>query len=836
LRITFPSLLASLIGCLIVAAPAQAQSNAKEATALINADEPAAADKAGKELHAFHITGTPPRVDGRLDDETWTKAASIEEFTQINPDNMAPATERTLAQVAYDERYVYVAVHCFFRNPSEVVTGLGRRDNIPRSDRLEINFDPRHDHQTGYTFQVNASGVQGDFTFFDDDRTSFDYDGVWDAAAQVTADGWSAELRIPFSQMRFSVRPGASAVWGFNVERQNAKSAEVSRWVATPRGVQGTVSRFGHLVFDEQLAPPRRIELVPFTLAGGSHDSAVTADRNKAMFNGGIDMRLGLGTSTTISATLNPDFGQVEADPAVLNLSVFETFFPEKRPFFLEDSRIFVLPFGQVPDFYSRRIGRSPGYIQLADDETLVRKPDQTTILGAVKLTGKKSGWTYGGLGAVTDREFAVVDTTLTSADGTESTVRDGHRLIEPATLYSVGRLQRDVLHSSSNVGIIATGVFRGDKQLDAFTGGPDYNLRWSRNRFSLNGHLIGTHAPVDGIMRDAYGHVQNVSFDGKRVALSAHFDHFDRNFRNSDIGFLGSRSNKNLFNLNAGYIRPDPGKLFRYFNIYGYYEKGWTAERLLIYHAFGPEVFARFKNYWWVDFGAYKNPRRFDDLDTRGGPPIVRPSSLYKYFNVNTDTRKSWTLFMHVDADRNERGGRSLSLNPQLRFQTSDRLQVSISSNYTTADDVAQWIKNQDVDGDGVEENIYGRLRRHVINVTGRSTYAFSPTLTLEAYLQPFVAVGDYTDIRKLARAKSFDFDAVSIEDNPDFSRKSLRGTIVMRWEYLRGSTLFLVWNMGRLDEGRPGVFSPWRDLRTGFTADGTNVFVAKMTYWFTP
>jgi hypothetical protein len=803
--------------------PARAQSSAASAPT-----EPA--------LHAFHVAGAAPHIDGRLDDEAWALAETVDGFAQIDPDNMMPATERTTVQVAYDQRYVYVAVHCFFRNPADVATGLGRRDNIPRSDRLSVSFDPRHDHQTGYTFQVNASGVQGDFTYFDDDRSSFDYDGVWDAGTQITGDGWSAEMRIPFSQMRFSVRPGETAVWGFNVERQDAKTGEVSRWVSTPRGGQGVVSRFGHLVFADRLTPPRRIELVPFTLANASRDTSVTNDRNKASFNGGVDMRLGVGTSMTISATLNPDFGQVEADPAVLNLSIFETFFPEKRPFFLEDSRVFVLPYGQVPDFYSRRIGHTPGWFALKDDETLVRKPDQTTILGAAKLTGKTSGWTYGGLTALTAREFGVVDTTVKSADGTESTVRDEHRLLEPATLYNVGRVQRDILHSSSNVGLVGTAVVRGDHQLDAFTGGPDYNLRLSQNRFNVNGHFIGTHAPIDGVSRDGFGYVQNINFNSKHANAFTHLDHFGKNFRNSDIGFLSSRTDKNEFDAGATYLRPDPGKYFRQVNIAGYYGRAWNADRLIFDHYVGPEVFLRFKNYWWVDVGGYRNFRKFDDLDTRGGPPIVKPASTFGYFNVSTDTRKGWNLLLHLDGSGDEAGGWQRTISPTLRLQPSNRLQASVSANYSFGRDVAQWIENEDLNGDGVNENIYGRLQRHVVNLTGRATYAFSPDMTLEAYLQPFVAVGRYTDIRKLARAKSFEFDPVTISDDPDFNRKSLRGTIVMRWEYRRGSTLFLVWNTATSDTGRPGEFSPWRDLRSGFTAPGTNVFVVKMTYWFTP
>jgi Domain of unknown function (DUF5916) len=526
----------------------------------------------------------------------------------------------------------------------------------------------------------------------------------------------------------------------------------------------------------------------------------------------------------------------VEADPAVLNLGVFETFFPEKRPFFLEDSRIFVLPYGQAPDFYSRRIGQAPQFIALKDDETLVHQPDQTTILGAAKLTGKRSGWTYGGLAALTSREFGMVDTTTTAADGTESTVRNNHRLVEPETLYTVGRVQRDIMQSSSNVGFVATGVVRGDKQLDAFTGGPDYNIRWDKNRYNLNGHLIGTHAPIDGVERDGFGDITNININGKYLNLFGHYDHFGRNFRNSDLGFLGSRVNKNELNAGGNVAQPDPTKYFRSANVYFSYDRAWNADGLTFWHSANVETFVRFLNYWWIDAGINHDLARFDDLDTRGGPPIVKPAGSALYFNVSTDTRKTWSLFFHVNANHDRAGGWEHTFGPSLKLQPSNWLQASLNLNYTSARDAAQWIENTDLDGDGVDENIYGTLRRHVVNLTGRATYAFGSDMTLEAYLQPFVAVGRYADIRKLARAKSFDFEPATASDDPDFNRKSLRGTIVMRWEYMRGSTLFLVWNTATLDESRVGQFSPMRDLGSGFTAPGTNVFVVKISYWFTP
>ena len=818
--------LAPLVLCLTLMAGVCSRSDAQS---LPGAVEPKVPEKVGKYLKALRVDGAAPSIDGRLDEDLWTHAGGIDDFVQQEPQNMGAATERTVVQIAYDARYVYVGIRCYAKTPGDIRTGLGRRDNIPRSDRVYLNFDPRHDHQTAYVYELNVSGVQGDATLYDDTQFSFDYDGVWEAATQIDSAGWSAEVRIPFSQMRFDIPPGETATWGFNVSRHIVSTGEETQWVPTPRGVNGRVSRFGHLVFGERLTPPRRVEFLPFTLASVERHAT---DADHAGFDGGLDIRVGLGAST-ISATINPDFGQVEADPAVLNLSVFETFFPEKRPFFLEDSRIFVLPYSQMPDFYSRRIGQVPGRLELTDEERLIEKPGQTTILGAAKLTGKLSGWTYGALGAVTAREYAVVDVTTKDADGNDTVTRNRNRLVEPASLYSVGRLQRDI--GASNVGFIGTAVVR-EKDLDAFTGGPDFNLRWDRNRFGVNGHWLVTRAPIEKAMRTGFGGVTNVNFDAKHFSAYVHVDHFGKHFRNTDLGFLGSRADKNEVSATFAVQQPDPWKAFRRISGHAGTLRRWNENRLVFANVVYSGFNATFKNYWGMHGGADHSFDRLDDLDTRGGPPILRASGESYYFGVYSDSRKKWRANVFTYGSRDAEGGWERAVEPGFNVQFSDRLQTEVSFNYQIGRDVAQWIKNDDLDTDGIEENIYGRLNRNVVNVTGRGTYSFSRDMTLEAYLQPFVAAGDYTDIRKLGLPRSFVFETVALTDNPDFSNKSLRGTIVMRWEYLRGSTLFLVWNMATKDETRPGEFSPLRDLGAGFRAQGSHVFVAKLSYWFTP
>ncbi len=813
-----------MLAICVFAAPGEAQAG-QGAQAPAAVDEPDVPEKVGKELRAHRIDGALPRLDGRIDDEVWSRAPFIDDLVQNEPDNMQPPTERTVVQIAFDDRDLYLAVQCFTKDPSQIVAALGRRDSLPPSDILRISFDPRHDHRTAYVFHVNAAGVQSDDTWYDDTRQSSDYDAVWDVVTSITSEGWFAELRIPFSQMRFPSPEGQAMVWGFNIRRDLQRRGEYDRWVATPRGVQGFVSRFGHLTFPEPPAPPRRLELVPYASLRREMLPGAGPDHGLA---GGLDARVGLGTSGTLSATVNPDFGQVEQDPAVLNLTVFETFFPEKRPFFIEDSRMFVPPFNQMQLFHSRRIGQRPSRYGVHAGDAITSRPDQTTILGAAKVTGKASRWTYGGITALTAAEYAVV-----APEGSErSPLFAVERLIEPATMYGVGRVQRDLLDGSSTVGALGTAVLR-DHDSDAFTGGLDYSLRWGGNRNLWEGHWVGTHAPVNGRQASGFGGISRFTWDGKYFNTTAHVDHFSRSFRNTDLGFLATRVNKTQAQWSMGAGQPDPRGLFRSYWFFAQLQQQWNGDDLVFDRRALTGMDLSFTNFWYFGWNINQGLRALDDLDTRGGPPIVKPAATSLNLYVNTDSRKTWRVNGGINLDRDEEGGWNVRVGPTLNLQPWPRLQASLSTSYSTGDVVAQWITNRDVNDDGVVDHVYGRLDRQILDLTGRATFAFERNLTLQIYVQPFVAVGDYTDIRRLARPSSFDFLPATLPYDPDFNTKSLRGNTVLRWEYKPGSTLFVVWNLSATDGSNPGVFRPWQDLGTAFAADGTHVFMVKATYW---
>ena len=787
-------------------------------------NEPARALKEGKVLRAARIGATPPAIDGSLTDEVWMTAESAGDYVQRDPDNGAPMTEATRIQVAYDDRYLYIAILCADGTPGGIAAGLGRRDELPSTDFVSVGFDPRHDHLTAYVFQTNPSAVQADLALTDDDRDDRDYNAVWEVRTQIDERGWTAEFRIPFSQMRFAVSPGPGQVWGFQAERSIRRKGERGTWVAKPRGERGEVSLFGHLIFDTPLTASRRVELVPYTLMRGERDGTpdegTTSDFGAAL---GADARIGLGSAATLAVTVNPDFGQVEQDPAVLNLSVFETFYPEKRPFFLEDSRTFVPPYGLFQLFHSRRIGRAPNFFKVDADDEVIQRPDDTTILGAAKVTGKSGQWTYGTLTAATGREHALVER--------DSGSRYDH-LSEPLTSYNVARLQRDVLGGSSNVGMLATGVFR-DEADDAFTGGIDYNLRWDQNRVNWNGHWVATRAAGDNGVRTSGGGLTNFNVSRKRWGLWSHFDRFGRDFRINDIGFFRARANRNAADGGFSIEQPDPGPVFRRYgaNICG--GRGWNTDGLLLDKWLCTNANVSFLNFWYANGGFTRRFETYDDLDTRGGPPILNPPGFFYYFNAGTDSRKSWRVNFGGYGNGGARRGSGRGLYANISVQPSGQLQLSVATRYEKGLDVAQWIENTDTTGDGVDDHVYGTLRRNVVDITLRGTYSIHRDLTLQAYMQPFVAVGDYENIRRLARPLSYDFEPAVIDSDPDFNRKSVRGNVVLRWEYVRGSTLFLVWDVSQEDTRRAGVFSPARDLSDAFGAPSKHVLMAKVTYW---
>ena len=441
-----------------------------------------------KSITTIRINGGA-KIDGMLDEEFWKKAPRSGDFIQYQPDEGKPASESTFVRVAYDDEALYVGMEMYDSEPEKIISRLTRRDRAVEADLINVIVDSHHDHQTAYAFTVYVSGTQKDSYYYNDNSNDDSWDAVWESAAKRTNSGWTAELRIPFHCLRFACEK--NSMWGIYFSRQISRKNELDRWVYIPESASGFVSYFGHLKSLDNILPPKRIEILPYLVSYEQTEAKSLGNPDGRDFfgNSGFDLKYGITSNITLDATGNPDFGQVEADQTVLNLSTFETFYEEKRPFFLEGFKIFETPFKL---FYSRRIGRQPS-IEPENVAYYIDKPTSTTILGAGKITGKtKNGTSIGILEAVTQREKEE----FMHVDGYRKT-----EVIEPEANYFVARFMQDIW-KNSYVGIIATAV--NQKSFDpVYTGGVDWTLRFQKGDYRCSGQMIGSRT---GLSKDGRG------------------------------------------------------------------------------------------------------------------------------------------------------------------------------------------------------------------------------------------------------------------------------------------------------------------------------------------
>jgi hypothetical protein len=844
------------------------------------------------------IPGTP-ELDGRLDDPAWARAEVISDFVQRDPSEGEAATERTEARILYDDGALYIGIRAFDSDPSGVVGQLTRRDHSSPSDWLTVSIDSYRDRRTAFSFSVNPAGVERDEYLFDDTNEDDSWNAVWDVATRVDEGGWVAEFRIPFSQLRFS--KAEEQVWGFNITRVIQRKNETVQWKPIAKDASGWVSEFGELVGINGIQPPRRIEVLPYTVATQAltPEEAGNPFRTGTDFNGsvGADVKFGLTNSLTLNVTLNPDFGQVEADPSVVNLSAFETFFSEKRPFFLEGANIFRFGLGGEGGseqlFYSRRIGRQPQGD--ADDRGgYVDTPQNTTIIGAGKLSGKTAnGWSIGLLNAVTAEESALV------IDSDSDRYRD---VVEPLTNYGVLRVQRDFNGGRSAFGGILTTVNRRltasleDLRSAAYAGGVDGRHRlwggdWEITGQLLLSHVRGSPSAISDAQTSSARYFQrpdadHLDFDPDRTSLAGTSGSLDfakiggGHWRGSvgtrwitpgfEVNDLGFQRQADIWRNSVwiGYREFQPGKVFRRYNL-NFNLWNWQTfggERV----ATGSNINGNFTllNYWG-GFGGVN--REFAAINTRvlrGGPSMEYPSSWNWWAGVFSDSRKpvafeigTWSWF---DAERSSARGYF----SEFSWRPASNLRVALGPEYDRTHDDWQYVSTEDAAGS--EQYILGVLDQKTLSLTTRLDWTFTPNLSLQLYAQPFVSAGEYTAFsRAIApgaakyndRFDRFGPDRLSFEasddpdnpgtyrldldgdgttdirfDDPDFNFKQLRSTVVLRWEYRAGSTIFLVWSQSRTAFDFDGRFEPIDNFDSLRRAKGDNIFSLKVNYYLNP
>jgi hypothetical protein len=850
-----------------------------------------AAARLPRTVQAISLSGTPPVIDGKLDEPAWCSAPPAMDFVQSRPAPGALATLPSRARILFDQSAVYVAVRLFDPHPDSLSAPYPRRDDEVTSDWVFVELDTRFDRRSGFSFGLNPRGVQVDGSWWDDVNYDAAWNGVWQGAASVDGDGWTAEFRIPFSQLALQRgTAGASLTWGINLYRTTPHRGETSNWSPRLPTVTGIVSRFNRL---EGLVAPSHgtgIELVPYGAVTGVHAPAGGKDRMSNRLGG--DIRIRPTPASSVLLSLHPDFGQVEADPSQVNLTTFETFLPEQRPLFVEGADVFqfngglnfssrATSFADETPFYSRRIGRPP-QASLPEGISPVEVASSTTILGAGRLSLRTpSGWSGGAFQAWTNSERGHIADSL------------GRREVQldPVTSFSVLRATHESSGGQSAIGVMLTGVNRIDQsaRIDsqlpgaAFLAGSD--ARWRGRSYELTGFLLGSRvsgsrsaiaalraeprhgydqdeaeAPAARTLNGVAAQARLARTEGSLLwGVSARM--VSQGFEANDLGFQRNAD----WLLLAGdwqYQAFRPGHWLRRWAVGSSNAGvGWTTAGELRAATGNLVLSGDLRSYWGGSL-SYRHEFSASDPEVlRGGPSLLLPARDRAVLQLYSDTRRRWQ-FTWTATGEQERGSdsRRWSLGSSLSAFVTDRLQLGLSPSVAWIREGWQYVA-QPRDQAGKPRYIMGRLEQREASLTTRATYAFSPHLTLQWYAQGFVSNGRYRGFLEVGRPKAahtadrvagivpgrlgrdtsgaytldFGSDSSVTFADPAFAERILNLNLVLRWEFLPGSALFLVWTEERRDPGG-GHFSLGRDLRRLLHGAATDALQLKVSYWISP
>lgn len=844
---------------------------------------------------------TPPKIDGLLDDAAWDLVEWTTDYVEFQPDVGTAPSEQTKMKIVYDQKNLYVAFRCYQEDPSTIERRMGRRDDFP-GDWVEINLDSFGDDRTGFSFTISASGVKGDEFISENGNFDDSWNPIWYTDVNVDDEGWTAEIRIPLSQLRFG--NDYEQVWGLQSTRRYFNNEERSLWQPLPANPPGWISEFGELRGLIGLQPQKQLEIQPYTLA--QLDTYEPQQGNPfrtgedTKFTGGLDAKIGITNDLTLDLTINPDFGQVDADPGAIALDGFEIFFQERRPFFVENKNVFDFRLGGGADnvFFSRRIGRSPQGFTTANGARgeFADIPINSTILGAAKFSGKtKDGWAVGVLESVTAK--VVADIQLSDDQNVLASIEElgeaREEVVEPLTNYFVSRVQKDFNDRNSYIGGIFTATHRNmEDRLNflhshAYSGGIDFKHNWKDRKYYIEGSTVlsSVQGSAEAIARTqtSLTHLfqrvdaDHVEVDPNRTSLTGTSGRFEIGRQSGDwrYNFGGNWRSPELELNDIGFLR-QADDIRQYANVRRFWNKptSWFRQANLGFNQFTSydfegnynriqyEVngFINWKNNWWTEVGGAHKPRIFTNTFLRGGPRWRFSQENFFFLFSGTDQRKrlSGTLaYVHSDANQNNFQFRRYVL--RLRYQPINSLSASLDVEYEKNPNKTQY----------VSETVFGQTPRYILgeidneslSTTLRVNYNINPNLTIQYYGQPFIFKASFTNFNYVNDATAadlnerviwYDDNQISFTDglysvdedrdgntdyafgNPDFAFVQFRSNLVLRWEYIPGSEIFLVWS-----QGITGLGDPSNDFNTIIDNQllgqrPQNTFLIKATYRF--
>lgn len=839
-----------------------------------------------------------PIIDGLLNDPAWNKVEWGNDFVEQRPDENTPPDYQTKFKILYDQKSLYIAVRCFDAEPDKIVKRLTRRDGFD-GDWIGFFIDSYHDKRTAFGFLVTAAGVKADvFDSNNGGNEDESWNPIWYTKVNSDAEGWTAEMRIPLSQLKFG--KSDNQIWGLEVMRRLFREEERSVWQRLPADTPGFVSEFGELHGLRNIEPQKQLEIQPYTVAKLESYEAEAGnpfrDGKNSKITGGLDAKLGITNDLTLDLTINPDFGQVEADPSAIALDGFQIFFEERRPFFVENKNIFDYrisnseagnTFGSDNVFYSRRIGRSPqGYPDTTDGE-FVDQPQNTPILGAAKFSGKTAdGWSIGVLESVTQKMFATIDSKGSRRD----------EVVEPLTNYFVGRVQKDFNDKNTYVGGIFTATNRDELSpgIDflhkkAYTGGFDFKHQWNQRDWYLGGnivwsHIEGSQAAVQNT-QESIGHLFQrtdatyVTVDSSRTSLSGTGGNLQlgkignghwkfetgATWRSpklelNDLGFQRQADDIRHYTW-IGYQTLKPDSLFRKvginYNHWSVWDFGGEHNSL----QFNTNSWQNWKNNWFTNLGITYQPIQYSNFALRGGPRLRQSPDISFFNGIESDGRKKIKFSIFQNGHKAfDASNSSYNLEFGLSYQPFNALRVSAYPSYTINDDKLQFIDNIAVNGS--TKYLNGQIQQRTLSMSLRLNYTINPNLSVQYWGQPFISRGRYGAFKIVtdplahnfedritafsANQVSFANDTYSIDEdlngtadfsfaNPDFSFIQFRSNLVIRWEYIPGSEIFLVWSQDNSLTGNPQeqlLSSLGSNIFGG--SKPQNIFLLKATYRF--